>query len=198
MFFKSFSKPNTPLWLIAFLGNPGERYAKTRHNAGWFAAAAVENSCGNPINKIKFKALTATAELGGDRVFLVKPQTFMNLSGDAVAAAVKFYKIPAERVIAVFDDMHIPPGTLRIKRGGSDGGHNGIKSVMARLGTADFPRIKIGVGEPSDPGFDRVDWVTGKPTDTDLKLITEAAQRVPNALAEIIQNGFDSAMNKFN
>jgi PTH1 family peptidyl-tRNA hydrolase len=198
MFFKSFNKSNTPTWLVAFLGNPGEKYAKTRHNAGWFAADATEDFCGKPINKIKFKALTSVVSLGGESVFLVKPQTFMNLSGESVSPAAAFYKIPPERIIIVFDDMYLQPGKLRIKRGGSDGGHNGIKSVITRLGTSDFPRIKIGVGEPPDPRFDQVNWVTGKPSGTDFALITDAAKRVPNALTEIIRNGFDFAMNKFN
>ena len=128
----------------------------------------------------------------------MRPQTYMNLSGEAVQPAAAFYKIPAERIIVVHDDMALPPGKLRIKRGGSDGGHNGIKSITQKLGTAAYPRIKIGVGEPPNPQWDRIDWVVGKLTESDFKVISEAAERAAEPAEALIRNGIDSAMNLYN
>ena len=128
----------------------------------------------------------------------MRPQTYMNLSGDAVQPAAAFYKIPPDRVIVVHDDMALPAGKLRIKRGGSDGGHNGIKSITRRLGTQDYPRVKIGVGEPPNPEWDRIDWVVGKLSDAEFKVISEAAARAVEAVEELISHGIDSAMNRFN
>ena len=129
-----------PRWIVAFLGNPESKYERTRHNAGFMAASVLENKRGIKTNKLKFHAFTNIAEFGGERVLFMRPQTYMNLSGDAIAPAAAFYKIPAERVIVVFDDMSLPIGKLRVKRNGSAGGHNGIKSIIAKLGTEKFPR----------------------------------------------------------
>ena len=134
----------------------------------------------------------------GRQVLFMRPQTYMNLSGDAVQPAAAFYKIPPDRVIVVHDDMALPAGKLRIKRGGSDGGHNGIKSITRRLGTQDYPRVKIGVGEPPNPEWDRIDWVVGKLSDAEFKVISEAAARAVEAVEELISHGIDSAMNRFN
>ncbi len=185
-------------WLVAFLGNPGDKYAKTRHNAGFLAGDALEKKLGIKINKLKFQALTGLGELGGEKVFFLRPQTYMNLSGDAVAPAAAFYKIPPERVIVVFDDIAIPPGKLRVKRSGSAGGHNGIKSIISRLGTENFPRVKIGVGAPPHPDYDMIDWVIGRISDSEYKTISAAAERAVDAVEEIISAGIDSAMNKYN
>lgn len=185
-------------WLVAFLGNPGDKYAKTRHNAGFMAGDALEKKLGIKINKLKFQALTGLGELAGEKVFFVRPQTFMNLSGDAIAPAAAFYKIPPERVIVVFDDIAIQPGKLRVKRSGSAGGHNGIKSIIQRLGTDGFPRVKIGVGAPPHPDYDMIDWVIGRIGDNDYKTISAAAERAVDAVEEIISAGIDSAMNKYN
>ncbi len=185
-------------WLVAFLGNPGDKYAKTRHNAGFMAGDALEKKLGIKINKLKFQALTGLGELAGEKVFFVRPQTFMNLSGDAIAPAAAFYKIPPERVIVVFDDIAIQPGKLRVKRSGSAGGHNGIKSIIQRLGTDAFPRVKIGVGAPPHPDYDMIDWVIGRIGDNDYKTISAAAERAVDAVEEIISAGIDSAMNKYN
>ncbi len=185
-------------WLVAFLGNPGDKYAKTRHNAGFMAGDALEKKLGIKINKLKFQALTGLGELAGQKVFFVRPQTFMNLSGDAIAPAAAFYKIPPERVIVVFDDIAIQPGKLRVKRSGSAGGHNGIKSIIQRLGTDGFPRVKIGVGAPPHPDYDMIDWVIGRIGDNDYKTISAAAERAVDAVEEIISAGIDSAMNKYN
>ncbi|MDR0818945.1 MAG: aminoacyl-tRNA hydrolase [Oscillospiraceae bacterium] len=189
---------NTPSWLVVFLGNPGDKYVRTRHNAGWLAADAVENFADKRIKRVKFKSLTEVVTLGGKSVLLIKPQTFMNLSGDAVAPAARFYKIPPERVVVVHDDLDLPPGKLRIKRGGSDGGHNGLKSIIARLGSKEFPRIKLGIGKPEHSGFDTLDWVIGKISSADFDVIKEAAARVPEVLEILVRDGTDAAMNKFN
>ena len=187
-----------PRWIVAFLGNPESKYERTRHNAGFMAASVLESKRGIKTNKLKFHAFTNVAEFGGERVLFMRPQTYMNLSGDAVAPAAAFYKIPAERVIVVFDDMSLPIGKLRVKRNGSAGGHNGIKSIISKLGTDQFPRVKIGIGAPPHPDYDVIDWVIGKLNDTDYKIINEAAVVALDAVEEIIENGVNSAMNKFN
>ena len=187
-----------PRWIVAFLGNPESKYERTRHNAGFMAAAVLESKRGIKTNKLKFHAFTNIAEFGGERVLFMRPQTYMNLSGDAVAPAAAFYKIPAERIIVVFDDMSLPIGKLRVKRNGSAGGHNGIKSIIAKLGTDQFPRVKIGIGAPPHPDYDVIDWVIGKLNDSDYKTINEAAAVSLDAVEEIIKNGVNSAMNKFN
>jgi len=150
------------------------------------------------INRIKFKSLTGIAELAGEKVLFIKPQTFMNLSGEAVAPAAAFYKIKREHIIVIHDDIALPLGKLRIKRGGSDGGHKGVKSLIESLGGDDFPRIKIGVGSPPVPEFDRIDWVIGKMTSEELKHLDTAAGLAADAAEEIIRSGPDSAMNKYN
>lgn len=197
MFFKG-KDGGAPRWIVAFLGNPESKYERTRHNAGFMAAAALEAKRGIKTNKLKFHAFTNVAELGGERVLFMRPQTYMNLSGDAVAPAAAFYKIPAERVIVVFDDMSLPIGKLRVKRNGSAGGHNGIKSIIAKLGTDQFPRVKIGIGAPPHPDYDVISWVIGKLNDSDYKTISEAAAVAVDAVEEIIKNGVNSAMNKYN
>ena len=197
MFFKG-KDGGGPRWIVAFLGNPESKYERTRHNAGFMAASVLESKRGIKTNKLKFHAFTNVAEFGGERVLFMRPQTYMNLSGDAVAPAAAFYKIPAERAIVVFDDMSLPIGKLRVKRNGSAGGHNGIKSIIAKLGTDQFPRVKIGIGAPPHPDYDVIDWVIGKLSDTDYKIINEAAAVALDAVEEIIENGVNSAMNKYN
>jgi PTH1 family peptidyl-tRNA hydrolase len=140
-------------WIVAFLGNPGQRYEGTRHNAGFMAAAVLEKDKGIKINRVRFHALTAAAVLGGAKVFLMKPQTYMNLSGEAVGAAARFYKIPPERIIVVSDEMALPVGKLRVRSGGSAGGHNGLKSIIAHLGTDRFPRNTDRRGRTAAPRF---------------------------------------------
>lgn len=196
MFFKK--KPAGITWLVVFLGNPGAKYAGTRHNVGFMAADAVEKNTGVTINKLKFNALTATAVLGGENVFLMKPQTFMNLSGTAVRQAAAFYKIPLEKILVLSDDVSLPVGKLRIRRSGSAGGHNGLKDIIAKCGGDGFPRIKIGVGAPPHPDYDMADWVLGTFQNQDAADIAEAVKKAAAAIEELIQNGIDSAMNKFN
>ena len=185
-------------WIVAFLGNPGLKYNGTRHNAGFMAADAMEKKLSVRINKMRFKALTQTVDIGSHKVLLMKPQTYMNLSGDAIAQAAKFYKVPPERVIVVSDETALPIGKLRIRRGGSAGGHNGLKSIIARLGTDQFPRIRLGVGAPPHPDYDMADWVLAAFKGQDAADMEAAAEKAACAVACYITEGADKAMNKFN
>lgn len=185
-------------WIVAFLGNPGLKYNGTRHNAGFMAADAMEKKLGVRINKMRFKALTQTVDIGSHKVLLMKPQTYMNLSGDAIAQAAKFYKVPPERVIVVSDETALPIGKLRIRRGGSAGGHNGLKSIIARFGTDQFPRIRLGVGAPPHPDYDMADWVLAAFKGQDAADMEAVAEKAACAVACYITEGADKAMNKFN
>lgn len=185
-------------WIVAFLGNPGIKYNGTRHNAGFMAADAMEKKLGVSINKMRFKALTQTVDIGGKKVLLMKPQTFMNLSGDAIVQAANFYKVPPERVIVVSDETALPIGILRIRRGGSAGGHNGLKSVIARLGTDQFPRIRLGVGDKPHPDYDMADWVLSAFKGQDAADMELVAKKAADAVECYITEGADRAMNKFN
>ena len=170
-------------WLLVCLGNPGKEYEATRHNMGFMAADRLAGREGFKINKLKFRALTGEAALGGERVLVVKPQTYMNLSGEAVKLAGGFYKIPTDHILVIYDDISLPVGKLRVRPKGSAGGHNGIKNIIAHLGTEEFPRIKIGVGAPEGAEQDLACWVTGKPSE---------------AAACMIEKGTAEAMNRFN
>ena len=196
MFFRKKTEPVS--WIIVFLGNPGPRYENTRHNAGFFAADFVEKDAGVKINRVKFNALTVNALLGGQRVFLMKPQTYMNLSGGAVRQAMRFYKVPLSNVVAVCDDVSLPAGKLRVRRRGSAGGHNGLKDIIAKCGGEDFSRIKIGVGAPPHEDYDMADWVLSKLGGEDGKLISEAAKRAAAALVRLITRGVEHAMAEYN
>jgi len=194
-----FARKATPVsWIAAFLGNPGTRFDNTRHNTGYLVADAVEKRAGVKINRLKFSSLTALATLGGQRLLLMKPQTYMNLSGGAVLQAMRFYKVPISNVVVVSDDVSLPTGKLRVRRRGSSGGHNGLKDIIAKCGGEDFPRIKIGVGEPPHVGYDMADWVLSKLTDEDFKLISDAADRAASALETIITKSAEAAMAEFN
>jgi len=196
MFFRSKATPVS--WIAVFLGNPGARYENTRHNAGYMTAGTIENATGVKINRLKYNSLTATAELGGQRVLLMKPQTYMNLSGSAVMQAMRFYKVPLGNVIAVSDDVSLPTGKIRVRRRGSAGGHNGLKDIIAKCGGEDFPRIKIGVGSPPHEDYDMADWVLSKLSGDDAKLINEAASIAARALEIVISKGVEHAMAEYN
>lgn len=185
-------------WIVAFLGNPGLKYNGTRHNAGFMAADAMEKKLGVSINKMRFKALTQTVDISGKKVLLMKPQTYMNLSGDAIVQAANFYKVPPERVIVVSDETALPIGRLRIRRGGSAGGHNGLKSVIARLGTDQFPRIRLGVGDKPHPDYDMADWVLSAFKGQDAADMELVAKKAADAVECYITEGADRAMNRFN
>ena len=194
-----FFKPSGSVsWLIVFLGNPGPKYECTRHNAGFMAGDALAKKLGVSINRLRFKALTAAAEINGEKVLLMKPQTFMNLSGEAVGQAARFYKIPPERVLVVSDEISLPLGKLRVRPKGSAGGHNGLKSIIASLGSDAFPRIRIGVGAPPHPDYDMADWVLSVFRDQDLEDMLAASERAAEAVTTYISNGPERAMNRFN
>ena len=194
-----FFKPSGSVsWLIVFLGNPGPKYECTRHNAGFMAGDALAKKLGVSINRLRFKALTAAAEINGEKVLLMKPQTFMNLSGEAVGQAARFYKIPPERVLVVSDEISLPLGKLRVRPKGSAGGHNGLKSIIASLGSDAFPRIRIGVGAPPHPDYDMADWVLSVFRNQDLEDMLAASERAAEAVTTYISNGPERAMNRFN
>lgn len=185
-------------WIVAFLGNPGPKYAGTRHNAGFMAADAMERELKISIDRLRFKALTAMADIGGERVLLMKPQTYMNLSGEAVGQAARFYKIAPEHIIIVSDEVALPIGRMRIRTSGSAGGHNGLKSIIAHLGTENFPRIRMGVGAPPHPDYDMADWVLATFKNQDAEDMAELSGRVSSAIKCYITQGADKAMNLYN
>ena len=193
-----FRKPAGVSWIIVFLGNPGAKYAGSRHNVGFMTAEVLEKRLHTRIDRLRFKALTAQAELGGEKVFLMKPQTYMNLSGEAVQPAAAFYKVPPERVVVVSDDVSLPVGKLRIRQKGSAGGHNGLKNIISRLGTDAFPRVKVGVGSPEHPDYEMADWVLSGFRGKDAEEIAAAVEKAADALECIIADGADKAMNRFN
>ena len=185
-------------WLVVCLGNPGLRYEGTRHNAGFLTADALARKLNVSINRARFHALTGKTEIGGESVLVMKPQTYMNLSGEAAAAAAKFYKIPPERVIVVSDETALPIGKLRVRSKGSAGGHNGLKSIIAHLGTDGFPRVKIGVGAPASGGQEQIDWVLSVPRNQDWEDFSGACARAAAAVEDYIVNGPENTMGKYN
>ena len=184
-------------YLIVGLGNPGRQYENTRHNAGFAALDAAAQAWGVRVARARFSALTGAGVLGESKVLLMKPQTYMNDSGAAVGAAAAFYKLAPEQVIVIFDDVSLAPGRLRVRRSGSAGGHNGIKSIIAAIGQ-DFPRVKIGVGEKPHPEYDLADWVLGRPSEADRKAIAARMDDVRGAVEMIVCGRLDAAMSKYN
>lgn len=184
-------------WIVAGLGNPGLAYANTRHNAGFMGLDMLAEMNNIDINIKKFKGDCGDGMIGTQRCLLIKPGTFMNLSGEAISAAADFYKIPPERVVIMYDDITLQPGKLRIRRKGSAGGHNGMKSIIALLGTDEFPRVRIGVGAKPRPDYDLADWVLSKFSDEDKELLTPALQNAAKAAELIVQGKIDEAMNKY-
>lgn len=193
-----FKKPSGVSWIIVGLGNPGSKYQNTRHNIGFITADYIADEKRVKLNKIKFKASYNILTIGGEKCLLMKPNTYMNLSGEAVKEAATFYKVPADHIIVIFDDCSLPCGKLRIRQNGSAGGHNGIKSIISHLGTDAFPRIKIGVGEKPHPDYDMADWVLSSFSEQDKKLLKPAVENAAKALEVFISDGPDRAMNKFN
>ena len=195
MFFKS---SGGAAWLLVCLGNPGEKYENTRHNVGYMVADEIGERCRAPIQKLRFKALTDLVTISGQKVLVMKPVTFMNLSGEAVRPAADFYKIPPDHVLVISDDTALAPGRLRIRKGGSAGGHNGLKNIIQHLGTDQFPRVRVGVGEKPHPDYDMADWVLGKFQGEDKKAIDGAVKRAADAVECLLKEGPDRAMNRFN
>ncbi len=185
-------------YLIVGLGNPGSKYETTRHNAGFLCIENMENGLGFKAKKLKFHALIGDTKIANKKVLVMKPQTMMNNSGVAVGECASFYKIPPQNVIVIFDDISLEPGKLRIKRKGSAGGHNGIKSIIAYLGTEEFPRIKLGVGKKPHPDYDLADWVLSNFPKKDIPLMREAMDNALGALEMMIKGDTEGAMSKYN
>ena len=185
-------------WLLVCLGNPGDQYENTRHNAGFMVADELAERHNIPVQRLKFRALTNTVTIGDEKVLLMKPVTYMNLSGEAVHEAAAFYKIPPEHILVVSDEVALAPGKLRVRRSGSAGGHNGLKNIIAHLGTDQFPRIRVGVGQKPHPDYDMADWVLGKFQGEDKKAVVAAVKRAADAAECLIREGVDKAMNKYN
>ena len=193
-----FGKGAPVRWLAVFLGNPGPRYTGTRHNAGFLAADALAKDKGLSVTRLRFQALTARWDLNGQGVLVMKPQTYMNESGQAVGQAARFYKIPPERVLVVSDDINLPCGRLRVRARGSAGGHNGLKSIIAHLSSEDFPRVRIGVGAPPHGGDEQIDWVLGVPRNADWDAFSAACTRAARAVEDYILVGAEKTMEMYN
>lgn len=186
-------------YLIVGLGNPGREYEHTRHNVGFRALDLLAAELGTAVNRLKFRALCSpVVSCGGKKVLLLKPQTFMNASGDAVKLAGAFYRIPPEHILVLSDDISLPVGRLRVRPNGSAGGHNGLKSIIAQLGSCEFPRIKIGVGQKPHPDYDLADWVLGSFTQLEEQTLSGALQHAGEAAQDLLQNGWVHAANRYN
>ncbi len=183
--------------IVVGLGNPGKEYERTRHNVGFVAVDYIAERLGIKIDRAKYHALVAEAEIGNKRVLLMKPTTYMNNSGVAVAEAASFYKIPPESVVVLHDEISFEPGKMRLRRKGSAGGHNGLKSIIAHLGSEDFPRIKIGVGQKPNPEYDLADWVLGRMPEADAKLLGARLGDIEDSVRLILEGKIDDAMSKY-
>lgn len=181
-------------YIVAGLGNPGAQYERTRHNAGFLAMDYLADKYGARIDRAKFHALVGEATIGGKRVLLMKPQTFMNASGEAIAEAARFYKCPTEKIVVISDDFLLDVGRLRVRRKGSHGGHNGLKSIERMLSTTEYPRIRIGVGQKPHPDYDVIDWVLGSFSAEDLKQIASRYDTLAAGLEKILAGDVDGAM----
>lgn len=188
----------SPEYLVVGLGNPGPKYEYSRHNAGFLCVDVFSNNLGKKFDRLKFKSLMGDVMIAGHRCIVMKPQTMMNNSGIAVSEAANFYKIPPEKVLVIFDDTSLSCGSLRIRRKGSDGGHNGIKSIIYHLNSDNFPRIKLGIGERPNPDFDLADWVLSSFSKNELALLRETCQKANEAAELIVGGEIETAMNKFN
>ena len=185
-------------WLIVGLGNPGKEYERSRHNAGFRALDLLADSLGCRIDKAKFQGLYGQTTYKGIKLLLLKPMTYMNLSGRSVLQLSAFFKVPPQRIIVLFDDISLEPGRLRIRADGSAGGHNGIKSIISEVGSQDFPRVKIGVGAKPHPEFDLADWVLSSFTAQEEKALEPALKRAGEAALAVIDHGVPEAANRFN
>ena len=185
-------------WLIVGLGNPGEKYENTRHNVGFQVIDELAERQGKPVQRLKFKALTGLLTIGGEKALMMKPVTYMNLSGEAVRPAADFYKLPPERILVISDDVALAAGRLRIRAKGSAGGHNGLKSIIQHLGTDQFPRIRVGVGEKPHPDYDLADWVLGRFPEEDAKAVAGRWPDVEAAARLLMAGKLAEAQNKYN
>ena len=185
-------------WLIVGLGNPGDNYARTRHNVGFRAIDVLAQKLGIKVDRAKYRGLYGQGQYKGQKIILLKPQTFMNLSGLSVMDAASFYKLPPEKIIVLFDDISLDVGRLRIRADGSAGGHNGIKSMIGSLNSQSFPRVKIGVGAKPHPDYELADWVLSAFRPEEEKLLQPAIERAADAALELLENGAYQAANRFN
>ena len=185
-------------WLIVGLGNPGKDYAHTRHNAGFRCLDILAENLGCKVDKLKFQGLYGQVNYNGRKLFLLKPQTYMNLSGRSVLQLSAYFNIPPARIIVLFDDISLEPGRLRIRPDGSAGGHNGIKSIIAELGSQAFPRVKIGVGAKPNPEYDLADWVLSHFSASEEKALAPALERAGEAALCIMDHSVAEAANRFN
>ena len=192
-----FGKANET-WLIVGLGNPGKEYERTRHNCGFRAVEILASKLGCKIDKAKFQGIYGQANYGGKKLMLLKPQTFMNLSGRSVLQLSAYFNIPPQRIIVMFDDISLEPGRLRVRADGSAGGHNGIKSIIAEVGSQSFPRVKIGVGAKPHPDFDLADWVLSTFTAQEEKALANSLKWAGEAALAIIDHGVPEAANRYN
>lgn len=202
-FFKKKTAPSAravgkPQFIIAGLGNPGKEYEYSRHNTGFLCVDVLCNKYGVKPDRVKFQSMCCTADIDGHSCLVMRPQTYMNNSGAAIREAAYFYQIPSAHILVIYDDISLPTGVLRIRTKGSAGGHNGIKSIIAQLGTDVFPRIKIGVGERADPDEDLKDHVLGKLSKEDLATLRTSMERAVDAVPYILDGDAETAMNKFN
>ena len=185
------------MYLIIGLGNPEEEYGRTRHNMGFNVINKLSNKYGIEVNKKKFDGLCGDGKIEGEKVILLKPQTYMNLSGKSIVQVVNFYKIPLENVIVIYDDIDIEPGLIRIRKKGSSGSHNGMKSVIAELGSGEFMRVRVGIGKPKYDG-DMINYVIGAVPEEEQKELEKGVEKAKEAVIEILRSGIDTSMNKFN
>ena len=188
----------TDNWLIVGLGNPGSQYAKTRHNCGFRTIDILADSLGCKVDKLKFQGLYGQVTYHGKKIFLLKPQTFMNLSGRSVLQLSAYYNIPPQRIIVIFDDISLPPGRLRVRGDGSAGGHNGIKSIIQELGSQEFPRVKVGVGAKPHPEMDLADWVLSTFSVNEEKALAPALENAASAALFLTENSVAEAANRYN
>lgn len=191
--------PTGPIeYIIVGLGNPGPEYTLTRHNAGFMALDAIAEKFNTTIKRIKFKAITGEAVITGHRCLLLKPSTFMNNSGQSVVEAMQFYKVPIEKVVVIYDDISLEPSRIRIRKKGSDGGHNGIKSIIYLTGADTFPRIKLGVGKKPHPEYNLADWVLSNFNKDEQNQMKTAYDSCPDIVSLIVSGETDTAMNRYN
>ncbi len=192
-------QPSGPVqYIVCGLGNPGTQYENTRHNAGFMAIDTIAEKIGADAKKLKFKSLTADVTLGGVRCLLMKPSTFMNNSGEAVAEAMNFYKLTPDKLLIIYDDISLDVGRLRIRQKGSDGGHNGIKSIILHTNSDKFPRIRIGVGAKPHPDYDLADWVLSGFPKEQAEALEQSLSNAASAAELMVQGKINEAMNKFN
>jgi peptidyl-tRNA hydrolase, PTH1 family len=197
--FSRTAEPSGPVeYLIVGLGNPGSKYEGTRHNAGFMALDYIAEKAGASVDRIKFKGLCGFASISGKKVLLLKPSTFMNLSGQSVTEAMNFYKLPPEKVIVLFDDISLEPGSMRIRLKGSDGGQNGMKNIIYLSGKDTFARIKLGTGAKPNPQWDLADWVLSKFSSQEQKALGEAIDHANSSVALMVDGKVTEAMNKYN